>query len=73
VSILFGLSTNIYQATLARLCLGLLASVLLVAKTIISEIPSDKEKKAQAISYLSLQISIGKLGSNLLGCFLSNP
>jgi MFS family permease len=50
-----------------------LASVPPVAKTIVSEIPTDKDMKAYAMSYLSLNINLGKVFANFLGGFLAHP
>jgi len=72
MSILFGLSTNIEMALVARLFLGLFNPIWSTAKTLVSELCS-REHEARAMGLTAGCWSLGMVFGPMLGGLLANP
>ena len=72
MSILFGMSTNIVWALTFRFLQGLLSPILIVTRTIISEMYTGPEQ-AGAMGSFTLMILFGNILGSILGGFLEDP
>lgn len=73
-TLLFGLSTNIYMATLARLLAGTLNGNVGVMRTMIAEIVKDhKEYQTRAFTVMPITFNIGTILGPVIGGLLADP
>lgn len=72
MSLLFGLSVNVYMAIAARFCLGFLNPITGLIKTVVSELCVEKHQ-AFAMSVVSASWSIGLVIGPAVGGFTSRP
>lgn len=72
MSIIFGLSVNVYMAIAARFCLGFMNPITGLIKTVVSELCIEKHQ-AFAMSVVSASWSIGLVIGPAVGGFTSRP
>lgn len=72
MSIVFGMSVNIYMAIAARLCLGFMNPISGLMKTVVSEVCIDKHQPF-AMSVVSASWSVGLVIGPAIGGYTSEP
>lgn len=72
MSVIFGLSTNIYMAVVSRFLLGLFNPIWGIAKTLVSELCSAKHE-ATGMGITSGCFSLGMVIGPMVGGLLANP
>ena len=72
LSLLFGMSRSFLWALSFRFLQGLFSPIIIVSRTIISEICTEKEQ-ASAMSYFTLVGNFGNICGNLIGGFFQDP
>ncbi|EPS40229.1 hypothetical protein H072_5965 [Dactylellina haptotyla CBS 200.50] len=70
--LLFGFSTSIPMAIIARLCVGVPANVVIL-RTVVAELVPDPDMRVEALSFLPLAWNIGLISGVTLGGILSEP
>eukprot|EP00897_Mesotaenium_endlicherianum_P007118 jgi/Mesen1/6434/ME000033S05720 len=71
-AVVFGLSTSLLMAMLARFCQGVLATVIATSKTVTAEL-CDASNQHKGFAFMSLNWGLGLLIGPVFGGFLSQP
>ncbi|EPS36288.1 hypothetical protein H072_10173 [Dactylellina haptotyla CBS 200.50] len=71
--VLFGFSTSLHMAMIARCCVGLLNGNVGILRTVVAELVPEKELQPQAFGILPLAWNIGSIIGPAIGGFLSEP
>lgn len=73
-TLLFGFSTNVWSASLARICAGALNGNVGVMRTMMAELVADhKEYQTRAFTIMPLTVNVAVVVGPVLGGLLANP